>query len=126
MTGIKTLLLFTVCGFTSVAGPELLSAVEPPADSGVGIESIAERVFTKAITALGPLAILGWYLYHNSTKALPAKDAQLTAEREAYQQETAKERAEHRTELDTIVAELRKQNETTIAVIRACESRRGG
>lgn len=43
-----------------------------------------EDAFWKAANTLGAMAILGWYFFRTQTKTLPEKDAQLTAERAAF------------------------------------------
>jgi len=132
MTGLKALAMFgmlSICGLLSMAGPEIV-AQAPAADANTSqsqsIESIGERIIAKAITALGPLAILGWFLWHTSTKTLPTKDAQSAEERTAYLEAMAAERAAHKDIVDKIVDELKQERNAVLQVIKSCEARRGG
>jgi hypothetical protein len=76
------------------------------------------------LRTLGPLSILGWYLYYTATKTLPEKDRQFQDALASFRAEAAADRQSQKESLDAIMAEWRahsdKTSATTLEIVRNC------
>ena len=116
-----------LCGTPLWAGSTLFGQAETP--------DWASSLVTRAIEALGPLMILGWYLYYNVSVAMPKKDEIISSRLAAfqslhneqivaYQTEGKEAREMHQRIIDTIMARVDRQNEALMEVIRSCRATR--
>ena len=79
-----------------------------------------ERFAEKIIASLGSLAFMGWLCHHMISKALPAKDAQLAAAQQSFNEESQKQRDGHREDVVELVKQLREQTDAVLEVVRSC------
>lgn len=83
-------------------------------------ESLARSMVEVLAQTLGPLFILGWYLYRHETKTLPDKDRQVAAAQESFSQELEKIRLAHEKTIDSLVAQNQKNSDMVLAIVQKC------
>ena len=81
MTYRKPLVLLSIVGcFLTLApawGSLFAQATPPVVAAPVTGGDIVTTIVESAIKTLGPIGILGWYLYYSASKILPTKDKQI-------------------------------------------------
>ena len=100
--------------WTALPIPQVVSAV---ADEQTEIGTPMERIVKEAIAALGPLMLLGWYLYHTQTKTLPEKDKQVITAISAFQAAVTQLIVAHAEVVKSVMGEHKASNERDNAMI---------
>ena len=95
------------------------TSIAPVSPSATPLD-FTQTIVESLARTLGPLFILGWYLYRHETKTLPDKDEQVAQARADFQTELAAEREAHKAHVDRLVEQIQKQNEAVMLVIQKC------
>jgi hypothetical protein len=94
-------------------------------------ESFARSMVEVLAQTLGPLFILGWYLYRHETKTLPDKDKQIAdaqsqyqgemeKARILYQTETQKDRDTHEKTVERLVGQIENHANMVLSIVQKC------
>lgn len=83
-----------------------------------------ERVMGMAFDKLGPLVLLGGYLWHNVTRTLPDKDKELAEARKEYTDALGKITAHQELMLQKVIDQLDSERQRSLEMVRVCEARR--
>lgn len=88
--------------------------------------STGEDFLWRVTSTLGALGILAWYFYVTQTRTIPAKDAEIAAERKAADEKIKDAHECAMKTVDKLCDELRQEREARMVMIRACEAQRHG
>lgn len=86
-----------------------------------------EAAFTRVFSQLGGNGVMAWLAWYMVARAIPAKDAQIAekdvqikTQRDTFALELRIQRDEHTKNLESVLAELHKEREAAMEVIRRC------
>ena len=105
-----------------LAQVHILAQAAPP--TSIAPNDWISAIVGEAIKTLGPLGILGWYLYYNVSKAMPAKDAEVNELMKQFKEDIGKARENYVKIIDGIMQRVDRQADLVLEVVRSCKTTR--
>ena len=89
-------------------------------DNPNAAEAFVKDIVETLAKTLGPLFILGWYLYRHETKTLPDKDKMIEQARLDYSAELEKIRVAHDVTNARLIEQIQKHSDMVLTIVQKC------